>query len=103
MADWVNNGSYRDISDLAADSLAPTSQQAGNQVWANNAHTAPGGASGDLGEDVGKPVVVDAPVIDDIVSVKPGEDGKPKARTDTTPAPSPNWKPTTVPTVIREK
>jgi hypothetical protein len=109
MADWVNKGSYQDLSgqvlkpDDPVSVMAPTSQQAGNQVWANNAMTAPGGASGDLGKDPGAPVVSDAPVIDDIASVKPGEDGKPQARTDSTPAPSPGWAATSKPSVVRQK
>jgi len=46
--------------------LVPTSQHGGNQV-ADNSHamTAPGGASGDLGNDLGTAVVIDSPVVDD--------------------------------------
>ena len=100
MADWVNNGSYKDISDLAKDSIVPTSQQAGNQVWANNAMTAPGGASGDLGEDVGKPVVAHAPVLDEQAEIEPGDDGKPQPGNDHLPS-SPSWGKTTVANVVR--
>lgn len=103
MADWVNNGSYRDISDLAEGSIIPTSQQAGNQVWKNTAMTAPGGASGDLGSDVGSPVVVDAPVLDMQPEIAPGTDGKPKARGQYEPKPVDTWAKTTVPDVVREK
>lgn len=105
MADWVNNGSIRDISNLAKDSLAPTSQHGGNQVWANTAHTAPGGASGDLGNDLNEAVVVTAPVIEMQPEIAPGTDGKPKARSGQgTPSISPpNWGKTSVPDVVREK
>jgi hypothetical protein len=104
MADWVNNGSIRDISDLAKDSLAPTSQHGGNQVWQNTAMTAPGGASGDLGNDLDEAVVVKAPVIDMQPVIKPGTDGKPSARTGSGhTASEPSWGKTTSPNVVREK
>lgn len=105
MADWVNNGSIRDISGLAKDSLAPTSQHAGNQVWANTAHTAPGGASGDLGNDLNEAVVVTAPVIDMQPEIAPGTDGKPKARGSQgePPKTAPGWGKTTVPNVVRDQ
>lgn len=104
MADWTNNGSCRDISDLAKDSLAPTSQHAGNQVWANNAHTAPGGASGDLGNDLDQAVVVAAPVIEEQPQIEPGTDGKPQARGSSAHLPgAPSWGKTSSPDVVREK
>jgi hypothetical protein len=100
----VNNGSIRDISDLAKDSLSVTSQHGGNQVWANNAHTAPGGASGDLGNGLNQAVVVDAPTIEMQAEIEPGTDGKPKAREGTGYAPgAPDWGKTTVPNVVREQ
>lgn len=101
--EWTNNGSCRDISDLAKDSLAPTSQHGGNQVWANTAMTAPGGASGDLGNDLHEAVVVDAPVIEMQPVLKPGTDGKPQASDEHGYAPgTPGWGKTTVPNVVRE-
>ena len=104
MAEWTNNGSIRDISDLAKDSLAPTSQHGGNQVWANTAHTAPGGASGDLGNDLNEAVVVDAPVIEMQPKIAPGTDGKPKARgSGAHTPPPPSWGKTTANDVVREK
>ncbi len=105
---WENKGSYQDLTTSALPSdpvstLAPTSQQAGNQVWQNNAMTAPGGASGDLGWDVGMNVVAKAPVIEDIASVKPGQDGKPQASTETGYAPGPPaWGKTASPVTARE-
>ena len=81
-----------------------TSQQAGNQVWANTASTAPGGASGDLGNDVGDAVVVTAPVIEMQPEIDPGTSGKPQARgTSYAPKQAPGWDKTTVPEVVREK
>ncbi len=108
MAGWTNNGSYQDLTKQvlpdSVSALAPTSQQAGNQVWANNAQTAPGGESGDLGNDIGARVVVPPPVIDDIVSVKPGQDGKPQARGENWSVPGPpGWGKTAAPVTIREK
>ena len=105
MADWVNNGSIRDISDLAKDSLAVTSQHGGNQVWANTAMTAPGGASGDLGNDLNEAVVVGPPSIEMQSQIAPGTDGKPRARSGQgTPSPSPpDWGKTTIPDVVRRQ
>jgi hypothetical protein len=108
MADWVNKGSYADLSGaLKPDPvsvLVPTSQHAGDQIFENNAMTAPGGASGDLGWNVGAPVVSKAPVVETQQSVQPGEDGKPQAKGENwTPPGAPSWKPTTVPEVVREK
>jgi hypothetical protein len=90
-----------DLSHLAANSLAPTSQHAGNQVWANNAMTAPGGDSGDLGDDVGAKVVTPAPTIDMIDVGKPSTDGKPQPRGDQGPDNRPAWRATTTPNVVR--
>lgn len=49
-----------DLSHLAADSLWPTSQHAGNRPSANSAMTAPGTASPavDTGDITGEPFVV---------------------------------------------
>jgi hypothetical protein len=105
MVEWVNNGSIRDISSLAKDSLAVTSQHGGNQVWSSaNAHTAPGGASGNLGDGVGDAVVVPPPVIEEQPQIAPGTDGKPKARNSTSYSPGkPDWGKTTVPETVREE
>lgn len=107
MADWVNKGSYKDLSgSLDPDPVSvtvPTSQHAGNQVWANNARSAPGGKSGDLGNDLNQAVVVDAPTVEVAGKVPVSDDGKPQARgQDWTPPGSPAWKPTAVPETIRE-
>lgn len=70
-----------DLSRINGDpinAMIPTSQHGGNQVWANNAMTAPGGPSGDLGNDLNQAVVVDAPEIDAQVYESPvliGPDG----------------------------
>jgi hypothetical protein len=103
-AEWTNNGSIKDISDLAKDSLATDSMHGGNQVWARTSMSAPGGASGDLGNDVGSAVVVSAPVIEMQGEIEPGTDGKPKARNSSGHAPGePAWAKTTSPNVVREK
>ncbi len=85
-----------------ASAIVPTSQHAGNQVWANNARTAPGGKSGDLGNDLNQAVVVAAPTIEMQSKLPPSEDGKPQAKgQDWTPPGPPAWKSTTVPKVVR--
>jgi len=106
MADWVNKGSYVDLSTLLpgdpSSALVPTSQHAGNQVWANNAMTAPGGASGDLGNDLDQAVVVTAPKVETQSKLPPSEDGKPQPKgQDWSPPGAPAWKSTTVPDVVR--
>lgn len=85
--------------------LVPTSQTGGNQVWdQSHAHTAPGGASGDLGDGPHAPVLVSPPKVEVAATLPPGTDGKPKARQQTwTPPGPPAWKATTVPDVVREK
>lgn len=73
--------------------LVPTSQHGGNQVSANNARTAPGGASGDLGNDLNEAVVIHAPVVEAQPKIPPGTDGKPDAKgSDWTPPGPPSWK-----------
>lgn len=77
--------------------LVPTSQHAGNQVWSQeHAMTAPGGASGDLGNDLNQAVVVHPPGVQTQQPTQPGEDGKPQARaTAGDPGLSPpSWKKT---------
>lgn len=88
----------QDLSGLLGDpvsALVPTSQHGGNQVCDNShAMTAPGGASGDLGNDLGEAVVVHPPVVEAQPKRQPGDDGKPKARaTAGEPGlPAPAWK-----------
>lgn len=77
--------------------LVPTSQHAGNQVWSQeHAMTAPGGASGDLGNDLNQAVVVHPPEVEASAKIPPGTDGKPKARTTAGKPglPAPSWKKT---------
>lgn len=82
--------------------MVPTSQHGGNQVSANNAMTAPGGASGDLGNDLNEAVVVQAPVVETQQKMPPSDDGKPQAKgQDWSPPGAPAWTKTTVPTVVR--
>lgn len=68
-----------DLSNLAAKSLAVTSQHAGNQIFPNDyAMTAPGGDSGDLGWSPGAPVVSKAPEIEISGTVDVGTPAKRK-------------------------
>ena len=95
-----------DLSDLLkpdpASALIPSSMHGGNQVWGNNAMTAPGGKSGDLGNDLGQAVVVGPPKIEMQSKLPPSEDGKPQAKgQDWSPPGPPVWKKTTVPDVVR--
>lgn len=107
MADWVNKGSYADLSaDLlkpdTVSVIAPTSQHGGDQIFANNAMTAPGGASGDLGWAPGAPVVCDAPKIESqskMASMEPGDDGKPQPKSWSPPG-APSWGATTKPKTV---
>jgi hypothetical protein len=103
MADWVNNGSYQDLSSLAKDSMWPTSQAGGNmQSDADTAMTAPGSEPVDPLPDrdhQGDPHV-EVPAS----SMPPGTDGKARAASgDFTPPPRPAWGKTTRPAVAREK
>ena len=73
-----------DLSNLAKNSLAPTSQLAGG-ISANNACTAPGG-------DSGVPAQA-APVVEMQQKIPPGTDGKPNAKgADWSPPGEPAWK-----------
>ncbi len=107
MADWVNKGSYQDLTSQVVKPdpvsvIAPTSQHGGDQIFANNAMTAPGGASGDLGWDPGGPVVSAAPKIETQSKLPPSEDGKPQAKGQNwSPPGAPSWKSTTVPETVR--
>lgn len=107
MTDWVNNGSYKDLSSVLPgdpiSTLVPTSQHGGNQVWdQSHAMTALGGASGDLGNNLNQAVVVDAPEVEAQPDIDPGDDGKPKATAGSIPAGGARWSKTTVPVVNRE-
>jgi len=74
--------------------LVPTSQHGGNQVADNsNAMTAPGGASGDLGNDLGTAVVVNPPKVETQSKTQPGDDGMPQAAGENwSPPGAPSWK-----------
>lgn len=93
----------QDLSHLAANSLATDSQHAGNQVWPRNSMSAPGGASGDLGDQPNAKVVVDhTPQIEMQPLRRPGEDGKPQASGQTSYNPGPlAWGKTTTPDTVR--
>jgi hypothetical protein len=100
MADfeWVNKGSCADLSELADDSMWPSSMAGGNMQSSNKlAMTAPGSEPVDPVPDrseQGDPHVALAS------PMPPATDGKPKARTDHTPAPRPSWGPTTRPKTV---
>jgi hypothetical protein len=106
--DWVNSGSYRDLSDLLAPdpvtALAPTSQAGGNMMSSNRfAMTAPGSQPVDPlppSADQGDPAVQAS----NTRPIPPATSGKPQASGQSgapDPAP-PAWAKTTVPAVIRE-
>ena len=101
-AEWVSNGSYKDLSDmpLAKTSLWPTSQAAGNMTsTSEQAMTAPGSPPVDPLPDrdhQGDPSVKLG------AEMATGTSGKPQASRETsyTPAPA-RWRRTTVPDVVR--
>jgi hypothetical protein len=104
MAEWVNNGSCKDISELAMKSLAPTSQAGGNMVSSNEeAMTAPGSQPVDVLKD--RDVQSDPAIeMSNDTAIRPGTDGKPKARGSKGHAPgAASWGKTTAPDVAREK
>ena len=92
----------QDLSNLAADSIWVTSQEAGNMVSGRpGAMSAPGSQPVTPlppAKDQGTPHVDVGP------QSKPGNDGKPKARTTAGKPglPEPAWKHTTAPDVIRD-
>jgi hypothetical protein len=90
MADWVNNGSCQDLSSLAKNSLAPTSQAGGNMVSSNEeAMTAPGSQPVDVLTD--RDVQSDPAIeMSNSTPVKPGTDGNPQPGNDHLP-PAPAW------------
>jgi hypothetical protein len=106
MADWVNNGSYQDLSNLALKSLAVTSQEGGNMRASNeDAMTAPGSQPVDVMESAGHYFSNDPTIeMTNDTQIKPGTDGKPSARSGSGHAPgAPNWGKTSAPNVVREK
>lgn len=101
MADWVNNGSCRDLSELAKDSMWPTSQAAGNrQSTSDNAMTAPG--SSPVDRELPESQMADPEV--EVGPVRPvGGSGKPRAKAGNMTAGSPAWSRTTTPDVVRDR
>lgn len=113
MADWVNKGSYQDLSHgiFPVDpitALAPTSQAGGNmlaQEGNDNAMTAPGSPPVDelqprLSQVNEDPTITPA----NSAQIKPGDDGKPQAsKNQGHLPPAPAWKATAKPDVVREK
>jgi len=101
MATWENNGTVRDLSALAENSITATSQSAGNMTSSNEtAMTAPGS----------QPVTPlppaqdqDTPSIEMSPQIPPGTSGKPQAsRQAGAPGqPRPAWRRTAVPDVTR--
>lgn len=83
MADWVNNGSYSDLSGILPGDpvsvLAPTSQEGGNQQSSNElAMTAPGSQPVDVLKD--RSVQVDPKIVaSNKAVIGPATDGKPQA------------------------
>jgi hypothetical protein len=101
MADpWVNNGSMQDLSDLAENSMWPTSQAGGNMQSSNReAMTAPGSEPVDPVPDRSEQ---GDPHIDLAEAMPPGTDGKPEVtgqQREYTPG-TPSWKPTTRPKTV---
>lgn len=104
MADWVNNGSCQDLSSLAKNSLAPTSQAGGNMVSSNEqAMTAPGSQPVDVLKD--RDVQSDPTIeMSNSAQIEPSTDGKPSARDSGSQLPGPpSWGKTTTPSVVRRK
>lgn len=100
---WENKGSYQDMSGLAADSIWPSSQAAGNMTSSSRqAMTAPGSAPVDPVPDrneQGDPTIrlgAEMPV---------ATSGKPQASRQAGAAPSgkARWGKTTAPKVVRSK
>lgn len=115
MADWVNNGSYQDLSDSAfppglnkVSTLAPTSQAGGNMLaWEGNeaAMTAPGSPPVDNMnahvQQVREDPEISASNADG--ELRPGTDGKQQAsgQAGSPGLPAPSWKRTASPGVKR--
>lgn len=102
MADWVNNGSYQDLSELADGSLAVSSMAGGNMSSTNRpAMTAPGSPPVDPlipAEQQGDPAIKLGR------ESEPGTSGKPQASEQSSYTPAPvRWGKTTRPKVVRAK
>lgn len=106
--DWVNKGSYQDISSVLPgdpmSALVPTSQEGGNMRASNEqAMTAPGSVPVDVIQPAGEYFHNDPTLTaSNATAIQPADDGKPQARTDSVPAPSPRWAMTTRPDVKRK-
>lgn len=102
MADWVNTGSYQDLSELASGSLAVSSMAGGNMSSTNRpAMTAPGSPPVDPlppADEQGDPAIRLG------ARSAPGTDGKPQASEHTSYTPAPvRWGRTMKPGVVRAK
>jgi len=111
MADWVNNGSCTDVSELAMNSLGVTtgSMAATNTTSVKPAYGAPGTDSESV-EDSDVMAVPDLGTDPGDAGIQPGDDGKPHADdhdgddqdTPRYSPPAPSWGKTTVPKVARK-
>lgn len=99
---WVNNGSYQDLSDLADNSLTASSMAGGNMTSSNRtAMTAPGSPPVDPLVPAEKQ---DDPAIKMGSEMPIGTDGKPQASGETSYTPVPvRWGRTSKPQVVRGK
>lgn len=101
---WENKGSYQDMSDLASDSIWPSSQAAGNMTSSSRqAMTAPGSAPVDPVPDRNRQGDPSIPLGSEMAT---GTSGKPQASGQASAAPANRrvrWGSTTVPKVVRGK
>jgi hypothetical protein len=96
----------QDLSDLAKNSMWPTSQAGGNMIASNDqAMTAPGSAPVDnlndrMSEMEEEPTVIDS----NLNEIPPATSGKPQAsgQQGKPSTPTPAWGSTTTPTVVRD-
>lgn len=104
MPDWVNKGSYTDLSGMAKDSIWPSSQAAGNMTSSSReAMAAPGSAPVDPVPDrnkQGDPTIALGPLMATGTSGKPQASGQASTTQTTRRA---RWGATTVPKVVRGK
>src|SRR5579859_1370074 len=103
MADWVNNGSIRDVSDLSKGSIGV---RTGSMAATNTVSVTPDfGAPGTDSESVKPEQIQSPPVLEsDGPHVSPGDDGKQKTPRSSPYNPGPPaWKPTQVPDVVRDR
>ena len=101
MADfsWENKGSYADMSELAVNSMWPTSQAGGNmQSSAKEALTAPGSEPVDPVPDRSEQ---GDPHIDLAQPMPTGQDGKRRVSAGSRPSVSASWGQTTRPKIDR--